>query len=56
MRTNGIEEVTIMGYNDDRILKLEEKILQPGNCMDVEVVGWLVKNKDIGISKYCLCK
>ena len=40
-----------MGDDDDRILEALEKTLQPDDGLDVEVVGRLVEQQDVGIAE-----
>ena len=40
-----------MRYNDDGIIKIDKKFFQPCNGIEIQVVRWLVKKQDIGISK-----
>ena len=45
-----------MGYYYYRILKVEQKVLQPHNRLCVEVVGRLVEYENIWIAEECLRK
>ena len=40
-----------MGYDDDRILKVNEEFFQPGNSVQIQVVGRLVQKKDVRITE-----
>ena len=45
-----------MGYDDNGILKIDQEFFQPGDGIQVQVVGWLVQKQNIRISKQCLCQ
>ena len=51
-----VEEVTVMRYNDDGALIICQKIFQPCNGMNVQMVGRLVKQHDIRLAKQRLCQ
>ena len=40
-----------MGYDDHRILKVDQELLQPCDGVQVQMVGGLVQQQDIRISK-----
>lgn len=40
-----------MGYDDDCILKVNEEFFQPGNSIQIQVVGRLVQKKDVRITE-----
>ena len=45
-----------MGYDDDRVLKVNQELLKPCNCIQIQVVGRLVQKQDVRISEQCLSK
>ena len=45
-----------MGYYDYRILKIDQKLLQPCDGVQIQVVGRLVQQQNIRISEQCLRK
>ena len=45
-----------MGYHDNSIFKVNQELLQPGDCIQIQVVGRLVQQKDVRVAKQCLCK
>ena len=45
-----------MGYYDNRIVKIDQELLQPFDSRKIQVVGRLIKKKDIRISEKSLCK
>ena len=51
-----VEEVTVMRYNDDGTLIICQKIFQPCNGMNVQMVGRLVKQHDIRLAEQRLCQ
>ena len=51
-----VQEVTVMGYHDDGVLKVDQEVLQPCDCVEVEMVGRLVEQQNVGISEQCLCQ
>ena len=51
MGADVVEEVTVMGNHDDRTEILGQKVLQPGDGVNVQVVGRLVHEDDIRIAE-----
>ncbi len=49
--THHVEEVPVMGNDEDEVFKFCQEILQPHDGFDVEVVGRLIKQQDVGIAK-----
>ena len=46
-----IEEVAVVGYHDDRIGKAEQEVFQPGNGLQVQVVGRFVQQQHIRVAE-----
>src|SRR6185369_8223909 len=44
---NVVEEVPIVRYGDDGALEFLEVMLEPGNRLCIEMVGWLIEQKKI---------
>ena len=40
-----------MGNDDNRIVEVDEELLKPADCIEVQMVGRLVEQKDIGVSE-----
>ena len=49
--TNGIEEVTVVAHDDHRISKVDQEVLQPRDGFQVQIIGRLIEDKDVGITK-----
>ena len=49
-----IEEVAVVGDDDHRILEAEEEILQPGDRLEVEVVGRFVQQEHVRVAEQSL--
>ena len=49
-----VEEVPVMGHHDHRVVKVDEKLLQPGDGVQIQVVGGLVEEQDVGVSEQSL--
>ena len=45
-----------MGYNDDRILKVDQELLEPCDRIEIQVVGRLVEKQDVRIAEQRLCE
>ena len=45
-----------MGYDDYRIFKIDQKLLQPCDRIQIQMVRRLVEQQNIRISKQCLCQ
>ena len=45
-----------MGYYDHRVLEIDQKLLQPGNRIQIQVVGRLIEQKNIRIAEESLGK
>ena len=43
MRAHLIEEVAIMGNDDNRALNLVQNIFKPMNGVNIQVIGWLIQ-------------
>ena len=56
MRTNAIQEVTVVANYQYRVLKLAQVLLQPLNGIQVQVVGRLVQQQVVGVTEECLCQ
>ena len=48
---NPIEEITVVSYHEQRHARLGKEFLQPFNHFHIEVVGGLVKDKEIWFMK-----
>ena len=46
-----VEEVTVVGYNDNRVVKVDKEVFQPRDRLDIQTVGWLVQKQDIWFTK-----
>ena len=51
MRTNVVEEMAVMRNDQHCTLELGQKILQPANRLNIQMVGRLVKQQDIRLAK-----
>ena len=56
MGTYLVQEITVMGYNDDSIFKVDQKFFQPCDGIQIQVVGRLVQKQNIRVSEQCLSK
>ena len=45
--TDLVQEVSVMGYNDNCIWETEKEIFQPGDGFQVQVVGRFVQQQDV---------
>ena len=45
-----------MGDNDDRVIKVDQKFFKPCDRIQIQMVGRLIKKKDIRISEKGFCK
>ena len=45
-----------MGDNDDRVIKVDQKFFKPCDRIQIQMVGRLIKEKDIRISEEGFCK
>ena len=51
-----VKEITVMGNNDDRIVKIDQELVEPVDRIEIKMVRRLVEKKNIGIPEQCLCK
>ena len=51
-----IQKITVMGYYDDGIVKVDQEFFQPFNSRKIQMVGRLIQKKDIRISEKSLGK
>ena len=51
MGTDLVQEVTVMGYHDNGVFKVDQEFLQPFDGVQVQMVGRLVQKQDIRISE-----
>lgn len=56
MGTDGIQKVTVVGYDQDDIFVACQEVFQPGDRIDIQVVGRLIQDQDIRISESRLCQ
>ena len=45
-----------MGYNDDGIVKVDQEFFEPFDRREIQVVGRLIEEQDVRVSKKCLSK
>ena len=50
-RADAVQEVAVVGDDDDRVLEVDEELLKPVDRVEVEVVGRLVEQQDVGIAE-----
>ena len=43
-----------MGYHDHRVLKIDQELLQPGDGVQIQMVGRLVEQQDVRVAKQSL--
>ncbi len=51
MGTYLVQEVAVVGHDDNRIFKVNQEIFEPVDRLDVQTVGWLVQKKNIRLTK-----
>jgi len=51
-----VDEMAIMGNNNDCIVETTEKVFEPGLGFEVKVVGGLIQKKDIRVAEKGLRK
>ena len=51
-----IKKITVMGYNDDSIVKVDQKFFEPFDCRKIQMVGRLIEKKNVRIAEQSLCK
>ena len=56
MGTYLIQEMAVMGYNNNSVLKACQEVLQPVNGSQIQMVGRLVQQQNIWIAKESLCQ
>ncbi|MPN45043.1 hypothetical protein SDC9_192610 [bioreactor metagenome] len=56
MRTNRVEEVTVVTYHQHRMFKISQILFQPHNRFHVEVIGRLIEQQIVGITIKSLCQ
>src|SRR5699024_5196020 len=49
-----IQEIAVMGYYNDCIIKVDQKFFQPFDSVQVQVVGGLIQKQDIRVAEKCL--
>ena len=54
--TDLIQEITVMGYHDNGVLKVNQKLLQPRNGVQVQVVGRLIQKQNVRVAEQGLGK
>ena len=54
--TNLVQEVTVMGYHDNSIIKIDQEFFKPLNRGKIQMVGRLIQQQNVRISEKCLCK
>jgi len=56
MGTYLVQKITVMGYNNNRILKVDQELLEPSNRIEIQMVGWLIQKQNIRVAKQSLCQ
>ena len=56
MSADFIKKITVMGYNDDGVVKVDQEFFEPFDSRKIQVVGRLIEKKNIRISEQSLCK
>ncbi len=51
MGTDLIQKVAVVGDDDHRVGKAEEELFQPGDGIQIEMVGRLIEQQDIGVAE-----
>ena len=51
-----IQKITVVGDYDNCILKVDQEILQPGDGIQIQMVGGLVQKQDIRVAEQSLCQ
>ena len=46
-----VQEIPVMGDNDDCIFEVDQELLQPGDGVQVQMVGRLIQQQDIGVAE-----
>ncbi len=46
-----VQEITVMGYYNDSIFKIDEEVLQPRNGIQIQMVGGLVQQQNIRVAE-----
>ena len=49
-----VQEVTVMGYYDNGILEINQEIFQPCDRIQIQMVGRLIQQQNVGITEQCL--
>jgi len=52
--THAVQEVAVVGNNDHGAVAGHQDIFQPADGIDIQVVGGLVQQQDIGVGEQCL--
>ena len=45
-----------MGNDDDGIVEVDQELLKPADGVQIQMVGRLVQEQDVGVSEKCLCQ
>ena len=48
-----VQKVTVVGYDDNGVLEIDQEFLQPVDRVEVEMVRRLVEQQDIRIAEQC---
>ena len=56
MCTHGIEEVTIVRYNQYYLVVTSQEVLEPVDGLEIKVVGRFIEQQDIGVTEERLCQ
>jgi hypothetical protein len=51
VRADLVQEVAVVGDDDDRVLEPGEKLLEPGDGLQVQVVRRLVEQQDVRVTR-----
>ena len=51
-----VQEIPVMGYDDDCILKIDQEFFQPGDGVQIQMVGRLIQKQNVRVAEQCLGK
>ena len=46
-----VQEIPVVGNNDDRVVEVDQEFLQPGDGVQIQMVGRLVQQQDVGVAE-----
>ena len=56
MRADLVQEITVVAYDDNGVVKVDQKLFKPDDGIEIQMVRRLVKKQNVGVAEQSLRK